>query len=150
MSRLDEYEARRALDGKRKRRGHQRQISADVYEAKIDGQPCRVCGSGGRMEAHHLVHRGRWSKGVEGLHSADNLIPLCHPCHQDHHTTTHRVPLGALTDSEAAFVLEHAGEGWASKWYPAAKRLVHRECGNPPSECDCPGSLTRPLRCEVR
>jgi len=28
--------------------------------------------------------------------------------------------------------------------------IVHIECGKPPSECDCPVSIRRPLKCVVR
>jgi hypothetical protein len=28
-------------------------------------------------------------------------------------------------------------------------RIVHIECGLPPSRCTCPASITRPLRCVV-
>jgi len=27
--------------------------------------------------------------------------------------------------------------------------VVHGECGKPPSECDCPASLQRPMRCRI-
>lgn len=28
-------------------------------------------------------------------------------------------------------------------------RIVHIECGKPPSQCDCPASVKRPLRCVI-
>ena len=52
------------------------------------------------------------------LHHVDNLMPLCHVCHQNHHTTAHkRVPLEALTEPERVFLWEHASIGWHEKWY---------------------------------
>jgi hypothetical protein len=29
-------------------------------------------------------------------------------------------------------------------------RVVHIECGKPPSACDCPASIRRPLRCVIQ
>lgn len=127
MSALDEYNARRALDGKRTKQRKQRDaIPQAVLEAKIIGKPCRVCaatvgrGDTDRMwavEAHHLVPRGIL-RGSD-LHAEDNLIPLCHPHHQDHHNTGHsRVPRALLTPAEVVFITHQQTSGWCDLWYP--------------------------------
>lgn len=42
---------------------------------------CAVCGStSGRIERHHIVPRSRGGPDTD-----DNLVPLCHSCHQGHH-----------------------------------------------------------------
>lgn len=126
MSALDEYNERRRRERERKqrrtrvvKRARKRAgIDPEAIAAKITGKPCRVCGSGYRVEAHHLVPRGVWPKSRDGLHSADNLIPLCNLHHQAHHTTAHgRVERHRLTLEERALVLDVKGEAWADLWY---------------------------------
>lgn len=127
MSALDEYNARRALDGKRTKQRKQRDaIPQSVLEAKVIGKPCRVCAatvghgdeaSAWAVEAHHLVPRGRL-RGAD-LNHAENIIPLCHRHHQDHHTTDDRVPRALLTEAEWTFVIHHETSNWYDQWYPA-------------------------------
>lgn len=89
-----------------------------VYEEKIAGHGCRKCGTWS-VELHHLLPRSKFSKRNKVLQDdRDNSIPLCHRCHQDHHTTTNRVPRELLTEAELAFLHEHIHPGWVDKWYP--------------------------------
>lgn len=120
---LDEFNARRAIDTKRtKDRKRRTSIPVDVLKAKIIGHPCRVCAATvgrqeyGAAEAHHLVPRGRL-RGPD-LHTDENLIPLCHTHHQQHHTTTDRVPRALLTPGEVDFLFDHETPGWIDTWYP--------------------------------
>lgn len=89
-----------------------------AYVDKIEGRPCRKCGSG-RVELHHLLPRSKFSKRRKDLQDApENSIPLCHRCHQDHHTTTKRVPRDLLTEEELAFLRQNIHPSWIDKWYP--------------------------------
>lgn len=90
-----------------------------VYEEKIQGQPCRMCGAP-RPEWHHLLPRSKFSKRNKKLQEhKDNAIPLCHHCHQGHHTTHHlRVRRGVLKKEEIAFMEANIHPGWIDKWYP--------------------------------
>lgn len=91
----------------------------EAYEAKVAGKPCRICPNR-RVEAHHIVHRGRIGSKHPQINHPDNIIPLCYRCHQDHHTTAHRrVPWDVLTEAEQEFLVEYGGIGWAERWYPA-------------------------------
>lgn len=52
-----------------------------------DGNQCRLCGSTTDLEVHHRVARAEWEQdskgeGEKGLNDPDNLITLCHSCHQ--------------------------------------------------------------------
>lgn len=124
MSALDEYNARRALDTKRtKERKQPNRIPQDVLDAKVIGKPCRVCAATfgrrqvGDSQAHHLVPRGIL-RGAD-LNAEDNIVPLCHEHHQDHHTTTHgRVPRALLTPAEVVFITHQQTSGWCDLWYP--------------------------------
>ena len=126
MSRLDEYNERRRLDGQRtKDRKRRDAIPQAVLDAKVIGKPCRVCAATvgrrqfGESEAHHLVPRGRL-RGAD-LNHAENIIPLCHEHHQDHHTTAHsRVPRQVLNDDEWTFLIHHEPSAWVNTWYPDA------------------------------
>lgn len=88
------------------------------YEEKIQDQPCRKCGLY-RVELHHLLPRSKFSKRNKKLQDhQDNCIPLCHQCHQDHHTTTKRVPRDLLKEEELAFINDNIHPSWVDKWYP--------------------------------
>lgn len=89
-----------------------------AYEEKIQDQPCRKCGAW-RVELHHLLPRSKFSKRDKVLQNdRDNSIPLCHQCHQDHHTTIKRVPRDLLTQEELAFIGLHIHPSWIDRWYP--------------------------------
>jgi len=45
-----------------------------------DGFKCQHCGSKEHLEVHHIIYR---SQG--GTNNVNNLITLCHECHQDVH-----------------------------------------------------------------
>jgi 5-methylcytosine-specific restriction endonuclease McrA len=85
---------------------------------KVDGKHCRICLTGYAIEAHHIVPRSKFGKRNPHVHHADNLMPLCHDCHQRHHTTPRRVPRSRLTLAEVVFLERHAGIVWSGKWYP--------------------------------
>jgi len=115
----DDYEARRKLEKQRKRPdAAMTKLYTAAKREKTHGHNCRVCHSNDRIEAHHLVPRGNFGKRDEAIHSPHNIIPLCHVCHQDHHTTTRRVPRQVLTAAEEEFVLMRVTLGWLKLWYP--------------------------------
>lgn len=113
-----EYDARRELERTRKRGRTRQAIPQDVLVAKLFGHRCRLCDAAG-VEAHHLVPRSKWRTGDAAVNDPDNVIPLCHLHHQDHHTTTKRIPRSVLTAEEATFVITHTTPAWADTWYPA-------------------------------
>jgi hypothetical protein len=93
-------------------------VSESAYETKIVEQVCRKCGDW-RVELHHLLPRSKFSRRRKHLQDdPDNSIPLCHRCHQDHHTTTKRVPRKLLTSEELAFLELHIHPSWIDRWYP--------------------------------
>ncbi len=117
MNALTEYQQRRELDAQRKASRKRCSIPSGVLDAKVTGHACRMCPA--RMvEAHHLVPRSKFATGDPTVNQVDNLIPLCHQHHQDHHTTTQRIPRSVLTELEALFVFEHTSESWIDLWYP--------------------------------
>lgn len=71
--------------------------------------PCRVCLRRGPNELHHLIPRSQ-----QGADTFDNLVPLCHDCHE---AVTQRRYLECaelaecLTDAEYAHVVQRLGEG---------------------------------------
>jgi 5-methylcytosine-specific restriction endonuclease McrA len=87
---------------------------ARIVKQKVG--PCRVCCdpiSNGHgfpvVEFHHLVSRAQGGDDV-----ADNVIPLCNPCHEQV-TRRNPVDLGcirvSMTDGEYAYVVGKLGEG---------------------------------------
>lgn len=50
---------------------------ARIRAQKLEGFPCRVCGSLGDHDAHHTYPRDRGGDDV-----AENVMPLCRGCHQ--------------------------------------------------------------------
>lgn len=117
---LDEFEARRKLEAQRKAATKNKQAKAytAAKRLKVHGHNCRICHSREQIEAHHLVPRASFGQRDESLHNPNNIIPLCHQCHQDHHTTTLRVPRSVLTDAEEEFLLMRVTLSWLSLWYP--------------------------------
>ena len=61
-----------------------KQVRERVYERDSwDGAPCCIrCGSPYGIEVHHFIERSRGGKGIE-----ENLVCLCHRCHQQLHST---------------------------------------------------------------
>lgn len=128
---LEEYWERRRLEEERKAqrlkarsgRGNATLPLGKARAEKAKGRPCRVCAIENRhntsgVEAHHIVHRARITNRHPLVHHPDNILPVCHAHHQDHHSTARRIPLAALTEAEAAFLVKHGGEAWARRWYP--------------------------------
>lgn len=120
-SRIADYDARRALEKQRKERSPWRNAYDAGRAAKVDKLPCRVCGTRSGIEAHHIVPRSNFARRNPDAHHPDNLMPLCHRHHQDHHTTTRgRVPRYLLTERELQHAIERKGEPWVEKWYPVS------------------------------
>ena len=131
---LEDWWERRRLEEERKaakrkaRSGAGMSSSSNFVESrevKVKDQPCRVCALKGfrnfqSIEAHHIVHRGRIGGKHPRVHDQDNMMPVCHRHHQDHHNTGHRrIPMAALTESERKFLVRLGGEAWSERWYPA-------------------------------
>lgn len=126
-TKLEEYWERRRLAEERKAaRRKAMKGTAPLAKSKAEkasGKSCRVCLLHGvinmqGIEAHHIVHRSRIGSRHPMVHEPDNIMPVCHRHHQDHHSTHHKIPRSALTDEERAFLLRYGGEGWTAKWYP--------------------------------
>lgn len=135
-TRTEEYWERRRLEEERQAARRRRQNPDHplgfARRTKAQGQPCRVCALHGRrnvygIEAHHIVHRSRIGSQHPLVHHADNILPVCHTHHQDHHTTSRRIPWEALTPEERAFVVKHGGVGWAERWYPRGSDERHHD-----------------------
>lgn len=119
----DEYSARQQLQADRianRKRTKREGIPEAVMRAKVYGHECRVCvitigpPTGARIEGHHVIPRG----DLRNPHHADNIVPICHVHHQDHHTTTNRIPRSVLTPAERRHLEAFATPGWADLWYP--------------------------------
>lgn len=121
-TRLDDYNERRKLEKFRKQ-ARKRWAEAEAVLRTVREKGCARCGASGPSEAHHLVPKSKWSKNEKRMdvHNVKaNLIPLCHACHQDHHTTAHkRIPRLVLSEAQIAFVIGKQGESWMDRWYPA-------------------------------
>lgn len=120
MSRLSEHEARLAHEAARKKKRRTPTREEREIFANVKNNPCRICGAD-RTEVHHIVPRSQWSKleREAGEHNhPHNLMALCHSCHQDHHTTTRRVPRDRLLATEVDFATSRMGAVWVGKWYP--------------------------------
>jgi 5-methylcytosine-specific restriction endonuclease McrA len=87
---------------------------------------CRACASSRRerawwyrLQRHHLVPRSLGGDDV-----ADNIVPLCLPCHQDFESSpslrrevAQRVR-ASLTLAELAYVLAKKSRAWLDRYYP--------------------------------
>ena len=114
--RLAEYEARRRLE--RRRRSEPRSRPSKTLRDSIRQHACRVCGTQHQIEVHHIVPRSKFGKRDHSVHSRENLMPLCHRHHQDHHTTPNRVPRHLLSAAEYEFAVSHTSPAWVDRWYP--------------------------------
>jgi len=128
-SKLEDYWERRELEEQRRLerlklrmgKGKREHGLGVAKELKIRGKRCRVCGSRYSIEAHHVVHRSRIGSSHPLVHHPDNLMPVCHQHHQDHHSTTKRIPLAALLPAEREFLERHGGPAWSERWYPRSE-----------------------------
>ena len=63
-----------------------------AYAKWRDGQKCRSCGKsakdGARLEVHHIRHRADG-----GSDTPENVVTLCHECHDAHHNGTKKLKL---------------------------------------------------------
>lgn len=116
MTRLDEYNERRKLEATRRKKNSSR--SKDVFR-RLDRSRCSICLATHNIEAHHIVPRSKFAKG-EPCDVDENLLAVCHACHQDHHTTAHkRIPRLVLSPAQVEFITQKQGVAWMDKWYPA-------------------------------
>lgn len=124
VNRIDEYNSRRAHEAERKRALRRRHIKdKEKYKRKLRNEGrCRNprCESplGTKIEGHHLVFRSKFGKRNEEVHSRDNLVPLCHDCHQSLHTGKRPLTQDDLSVSEIDFIIKHAGKSWLNNYYP--------------------------------
>ena len=92
--------------------------SAKSWQALWDakGGPCRVCTKRASViEMHHVVLREHAGDDV-----AENLVPLCRPCHTALHNRAPaiaRLLLARLSDAEYAYMIERGGEDYAERVY---------------------------------
>ena len=89
---------------------------AAIREGKAGNGKCRACkGYSFTVHLHHLVSRAQGGDDV-----ADNLVPLCQPCHD---AITRRQPfetrelLRRLTNAEYAYCITKAGEDFFERAY---------------------------------
>ena len=113
MTKLEDYAARQALAKRRKRKPGSMRNKAT--EKRKGG--CRGCGAW-PIEMHHIVHRSKLPTLDKDRDCDDNLMPLCHDCHQGHHTRTQPVPRDWLSPAEWAFASSRVSEAWLDIWYP--------------------------------
>lgn len=131
----DQYDERRLLDARRRIARRRPKFGTSARAHKITGKPCRVCGAGS-VEYHHIVPRSHITSPDVAHHA--NAMPLCHACHQDHHTTPRRVPRRHLTPDELEFVLSRMGAGWLDRWYPCGDRTNAAPASAPSPEQEAP------------
>lgn len=115
---LEEYQARKLLEQARTKTRRTRTPIPKHITIHLHNQPCANCQSQ-PIEIHHLIPRSNFHPSNPTTHHPDNLLPLCHPCHQNHHTTAHRrIPRHILTQQHINFILQHKPQTWLDKWYP--------------------------------
>ena len=84
-------------------------------------QECRLCGKTANVTAHHLVPRSQGGQWV-----AWNIVGLCGSgttgCHgliEARDKAACYLLRARLTDHEYSFLVQHMGEGWLDRKYPA-------------------------------
>lgn len=124
MNPQEEYTKRRILEQERSKTRKQKQYGINAArKQKIHNQTCRVCYhhkicNTFRLEAHHMIHKSYLGSNHPLIHHPDNIIPICHSCHQNHHTTSKKIPRIVLTPQEVLFLTRNTRESWRNKWYP--------------------------------
>ena len=101
---------------------------AEIRAKKVDGQPCRVCGTLDQVTAHHLIPRS-----LGGVWTESNIVGLCGHgtagCHGDvearHADALYRLR-ASLTDAEYSYVVEKAGEQFLARYYPLPPNYTAR------------------------
>lgn len=74
---------------------------------------CRSCGRcDRRLDAAHVIPRSRISAAM-GAEDPRNIIPLCRPCHNDHHGFHGLELLSCLTVDEQQYIVGLVGLGEA-------------------------------------
>lgn len=122
--RLAEYEERRRLAAKRaKASPGKKQPIPGVIRQEVHGEPCRVCGTRNRIEAHHIVPRSAFPKHTPAttVHHRQNLMALCSVHHVAHHSQgqAYRVRRDLLRPTELSFIIANQPHaGWIDSWYP--------------------------------
>ena len=55
------------------------------YSAAAVVDRCAICGSGDRLETHHIHPQAAAATSTTSVHAAGNLVCLCASCHDEHH-----------------------------------------------------------------
>ncbi len=74
---------------------HWTSLRSQLYQLR--GRVCRVCNSSDRVEAHHLVYRRPLTCGC-----VEDLMALCHSCHEYYHANEHHIMRGLSKYATAA------------------------------------------------
>lgn len=118
---LNAYNERRKHEKYRKQ-ARKRWAEAEENLRTVRKKGCARCGTPGPSEAHHLIPKSKWTKTQkrnDEHNTPHNLIPLCHTCHQNHHTTAHkRIPRHLLTTQQQAHIETKQSPNWLNHWYP--------------------------------
>jgi len=104
------------------RRGERRYMrkvaSPRIWQSIISEKkgPCRVCGSNGQVEFHHLVPRA-----IGGHDVRANIVPLCSGCHRavtGYDKAACAKLRESLTDDEYAYAVDVLGEARFETRFP--------------------------------
>jgi HNH endonuclease len=86
-----------------------------AFRQKVEAEGrCRLCGTGGRLEAAHLIPRSRIPIYSGAGEDPRNCLPLCPPCHRSYdvadHRTGHRQELiHVTTPEEQSYIVSLVG-----------------------------------------
>ncbi len=97
-----------------------RRNEAEIKRRLVIEPRCRVCRSSDSVQVHHIVPRR-----VTRCDEPENLVPLCHRCHQGVHD--HKLDLlGALSTAEQAKVVLLTGSIESARMLlcPSAYRIA--------------------------
>lgn len=124
MSRLDDYNERRAYEKDRRkkiRKALSRRALAARQKIRDEGR-CRNPHCSNALvikpDWHHLVPRSKFGKYDERVHSVDNAVPLCRVCHTKWHQNITVLCRSSLSESEVSFIISVMGDGWIDRKYP--------------------------------
>ena len=72
---------------------------------------CGSCGTRrGPFHLHHVIYRQEVRRNRGNQKDPANLMPLCVPCHQDHHARKRPVPLARVPAEAVEFAVRLLGE----------------------------------------
>lgn len=81
---------------------------------EVGKRECAACGRDGVSEVHHIKSRGAGGPDLE-----ENLLPLCHPCHE----MTHKIGTIKMMSRYPFLRVALRGKGWT--WEDG--KLIHNE-----------------------